>query len=336
MSQKIEITDEERPETTDEEPTTNEVERPKRRRKAAAFRVYGIDPEIPIIAGPDHRLYDPDGNTTFNDFRVESIDRGGRFQGMVYVWYDPDRKGLYVIDGRGNTHDVREVNRRRRERGDKEIELRVTEYQGTLEDALDAVTEYNFLRKVPPPSHYAREIYRLIRRGKDWPEICRMVGVVRDDPEQWCRRTGSLSWLIPAAQRAFDESRITKGQARKILGTTSIEGDGRNGEEKQAKLLEEMLAARTRKREPRTERPLRPWVAKQWRESLGLREVKTKDPDVEQVAGIGVAVLDAMIDGNVAGLRKFPVLREAIEPFLQRKPMAKARAKNKLGARQAS
>lgn len=210
----------------------------------SAFQAYKCDPDTLVIPPKGHALYDPDGNTAFNPRRVAEIDKDGVFTGTVIVWTDKDANKLYVIEGRGNTLDVREVNRLRRERGDEEITIKVMPLDVDLDRAVEHVVLRNFHRKVPTVSHYAREVVRLARLGKTWGRIVEMLDVDGiDDAEQWCKKRVAVAHCVPEVAQAIDSGELSLAQARQF-GGTAIDGSKALGKKAQLDLLEEMRAER--------------------------------------------------------------------------------------------
>ena len=59
--------------------------------------------------------------------------------GAVVVWADTDHDRLYVVEGRGNTLSVAEGNRRRQERGDKLVPIKLMPLGGDLDRAVEHV-----------------------------------------------------------------------------------------------------------------------------------------------------------------------------------------------------
>lgn len=270
--------------------------------------LYKIDPDKLVIPPPGHFLHDPDGNTTFNETRVQSIDAIGRYMGAIPVYADTDTSRLYVIDGRGNVLDCREVNRRRRERGDELIEITVTRFPGTQEEAEDLVAQKNFLRKRPDLGHRAREIARFRRLGRSWSRVAAILGL--DFGEDYLRAHVPLAYCIPEVCAAVDAGRISLEKAKRF-GGEDIEGADALSREEQLELLNKMLNRKPRAKEtqPRMSRAVRAAAV----EKLTTL-VKEDDGQDEAVyrAALGAAAVLRYLDGDADALDAFPAIKAAL------------------------
>ncbi len=198
---------------------------------------YDADPEQLLIPPPGHALYDEDGNTTFDEVRVQEIDRVGKCVRIVTVWSDKDANKLYVIAGRGNRFDVCEVNRRRKVRGDVPMKIGFLRFPGSLDEAVDFVRMENFRRKRPTASHLAREIVRLSKLGRPWGRIAEVLQLDGESEKQ-LRARAPLAHCIPEVAAAFDASEFPLRFA-KHFGGTKI-----NSDDKRVKLVNHLVEKR--------------------------------------------------------------------------------------------
>lgn len=295
------------------------------------FQAYESDPENLIIPEKDHPLYDADGNTTFDPLRVAEIDRSGSFLGAVIIWSDPDREALYVIEGRGLVYDVREVNRRRLERGDEPIKIKFMRWDGDLDSAIEHVRIRNFHRKRPTVSHTGREILSLHRLGKSWTRIAEILHLEGDEAnEKYLRKIAALAFCTKEVTDAVDAGKVSITKARRFSGK-KLDGSEALGAEAQVELLEEMLGSprptRNRKKLAKGETP--DWSM--MRDSLvhtlaGARLHRLRSGDEKKDAGLLLAFLDR-IKGRKTALDAWPALadlvHEALDPrsFEDRPPM---------------
>lgn len=266
---------------------------------------YKADPDKLVIPPPGHFLHDPDGNSTFNETRVQSIDTVGRYMGAIPVYADTDTSQLYVIDGRGNVLDCREVNRRRRERGDEPIGITVTRFPGTQEEAEDLVAQKNFLRKRPDLGHRAREIARFRRLGRSWKRVEAILGL-DGYGEDYLRAHIPLAYCIPEVVSAVDAGKISLEKAKRF-GGENIEGADALGREEQLELLNKMLNRKPRAKEtqPRMSRAVRAVAVER------LTQVESADAE-EEVAARGAAAVLRYLDGDETALDALPAIKAAL------------------------
>lgn len=211
---------------------------------------YEGDPECICIPPPGHALHDPDGNTTFDEVRVQAIDKIGQCVRIITVWSDPDAGKLWCLAGRGNIHDVREVNRRRRERSDAPIPIGFTRFKGTLDDAVDFVAMENFRRKRPSPVHVAREIIRYAALGRSWARIAEILQLDGED-EKTLKRRAPIAYCIPEVVDAIERKEIPLKKAR-LFGGRKVDGSQALGRDEQLQLLAEVRKVRGSRGEKRT------------------------------------------------------------------------------------
>ena len=208
---------------------------------------YQCDPDHPalVIPPPGHALYDADENTVFDERTVAEIDRDGVFVGDVVVWTDVDRSLLYVVDGRGNLLNLREVNRRRRERGDtKMVTIHIKPLDVTLDRAVEHVRLRNFHRKRITLGHVAREVVALSHLGKSPSRIAEVLRLgPGESTEEWQRSVAPLAHAVPEVVAAAEEGMVKRKDFRRF-GGKKIDGSERLPRDEQLALLAELTAAR--------------------------------------------------------------------------------------------
>lgn len=296
---------------------------------------YEADPDDLVIPPPGHFLHDPDGSEGHDEVRVAAIDKTGKYVGAIPIWSDPDSGKLLVIDGRGNVLDCREVNRRRRARGDEPIGITVSRHPGTQEEAEDHVAMRNFLRKRPGAAHTAREIMRYHRMGRSWERIAEILGLHVD--EKGLRRMVPLAYCQPEVIAAVEERRIPASFARRF-GGRAMNGSSALGREEQIALLESVLAERQEKKAARKARPTREGDGNAASASAEVESRRTSGESerdqreavatafsqgarrldkTEQVVARACASLLRYLNGNPRALDAWPNLKGIVEDALR-------------------
>lgn len=271
-----------------------------------------------VIPPPTHALYDPSGNTTFDPLRVKEIDKAGAFYGVIKIWTDPDTDTLYVIDGRGNVHDCREVNRRRKERGAAPISVRFMPVDCDIQKAREYVTMYNTHRKGPTPSFYGREIHAYKNLGYAWDRICELLHVESENPEQWCRLYYPLAWCVEEVQAAFDTHKLPVAKA-KMFGGTAIDGSKRLGDNAQRDLLKKELAKKAAQKSGTAPKPIKTNTAS-GRLRLAVELVNTKHlSETDRTMVRFIAAYERYISGGEKTALDFvPGVKSAVDAALSR------------------
>ena len=276
------------------------------------FQSYKADPDVLNIPGPLHALYDPDGNTTFDEHRVREIDKDGVFTGTVIVWTDKDQNVLWVVEGRGNVFDVREVNRRRRERGDDIVMIKFQPLDAPLDRAVEHVVLRNFHRKQPQPAHYAREIVRLFRLGKPWARIAEMLHL--DENEHALRVRAALAYCNLAVIAAMEAGKVSYKKARRF-GGKAIDGSEALGDAEQLALLADMTAEGAKSAKPRAvSRAVREKLA----ETLANGGAKhLKGPELTLARAL--AAYERRLNGEAGALAPWPEVAAIVDEVLTEK-----------------
>lgn len=191
------------------------------------------------IPPKDHVLFDPTAPTTYDPIRVEAIDRDGHMTSPIEVWTDPDAGILWVLDGRGRTLDVTEVNRRRAKEGREPVKPYLVPFNGDEKAAVARVREKNYHRRAPTTSGLALDLHALRKAGHSWEACARVLHVETDDAEQWGRRILPLAFCVPEVREAVDSGKLSKGAAKKF-GGGAADGEKALGKKEQIALLEAM------------------------------------------------------------------------------------------------
>jgi len=281
-----------------------------------AATIYKGDTESLKIPPPGHVLYDPTSPTTFDEIKVQEIDRTGKMTTALEVWTEPDTDTLWVVDGRSSLLDVREVNARRQARGRELVKPHIVPFPGTEKEAVMRVRIKNYHRRVPKPSHMAIDLRILRAQGCTWEECATTLHVLTEDPEQWGRKLLPLAYCIPEVQEAIDAGDISRKSAVRF-GGSAPDGTKALGKKAQLALLAEMREEKPKKKAaskhvvaPRQRERLRAVLANGATQKLGA--------DDRAVAGVARAVL-ARIDGDPKALSEWPeveaIFNEALKPL---------------------
>lgn len=290
-----------------------------------AATIYKGDTDALKIPGPNHPLFDPTAPTTFDPIRVEQIDQDGTMSDPVEVWSDPDTNTLWVLDGRGRTLDVREVNRRRSEQGREPVKPYIVTFSGNEKEAVARVRIKNYHRRVPTPSGMALDLAVLRKQGWSWQECANKLHVETTDPEQWARKLMPLAYCVEEVRAAVDAGKITRAAAKKF-GGTALDGSAALGRQEQLALLDEMLEGNV-KEEEATE-GFKPVSAKH-RERIkhALSNGATKDlKGLHVVVAKAVAAAIARIEGDTAALAEWPSVAAIVENALKPLPRGPKKA----------
>lgn len=287
-------------------------------------QAYACDPDQLTIPPKGHALYDPDGNQHFDELRVKEIDEDGEFTGAVIIWSDPNQNKLFVVEGRGCVLDVKEVNRRRRERGDKPIEIVCMRLNVSLERAAEHVRLRNFHRKTPGYGQIAREIVLMNRQGKTPERMRELLHLGEDWTERMLRQLAPLAFCIPDVEAAFEAEKIPRSAIKKF-GGKALDGSERLGDEEQQLLLAEMLSPK----EKASTAPRSIPAAARARavEALGNGATKELSQTDAIVAEIVRAALQ-LAGGDSAALEKWPAVAAIVDKALEKPaPAAEESAK---------
>lgn len=286
---------------------------------------YEADPEILYIPPPGHALHDPDGCATHDEVRVQEIDRVGRCVRVVTVWTDPDTGKLWVIAGRGNRHDVCEVNRRRRERGDDPIPIQFLRFPGDLDQAVDFVAMENFRRKRPSAVHVAREVLRYHRLGRPWKRIAELLQL-DDEDEKMLKRRVPIAYCQPEVVAAIEAREVPLRKAR-LFGGRAMDGSQALGRDDQLKLLKEMREDKAAKKEARKGAEARP--ASPGKARVATRIVRTRVaehlangrvnhlPSELLPFARAIAAYERFMAGDRGALDYLPAIRQIVEEVVK-------------------
>lgn len=285
---------------------------------ATIYKAKG-DTDALKIPGPGHVLYDPTAPKKFDPIRVKAIDRDGKMTTPIEVWTDPDSGTLWVLDGRGRTLDVREVNRRRAAEGRELVQPYIVPFSGDEAAAVARVREKNYHRRLPTVSGMAMDLLALRNHGCSWEACAEALHVEVDAPEQWGRKILPLAFCIPEVQAAVDAGEIPRGAARKFSGGKP-DGSARLGDKEQEKLLAEMLEKKPEKKGSThigAKGKERAAAALTNGASEGLR-------GIDQVVARAVAGTIARLAGDKDALKSWPkvaaILDEAVKPLPAGRP----------------
>jgi hypothetical protein len=288
--------------------------------EVATATIYKVDPDLLKIPGRDHPLYDPTAPTVFDELRVRAIDRDGHMNDPIEVWTDPDIRSLWVLDGRGRTLDVREVNRRRREDSPKRepIQVVVTVYPGKDEKAaVKRVFEKNYHRRQALPSHMAEALRKMRQRGVSFEDAAAALHVETENAEAWGRLLLPLAYCCPEVQAAIDAGEIPRTSARRY-GGSAPDGSKALGRGEQVNLLEKALEG---KKDAAKTRP--DAIGSKQRERLcavlangGVEKLKGAD----LIAALAVRGTLARLSGHKGALDRWPAVKELVEAALAAQP----------------
>ncbi len=280
-------------------------------------QAYKGDSEALKIPPATHFLYDPTAPTTFDPLRVEAIDRDGKMTTPIEVYTDPDTGTLWVLDGRGRTLDVREVNRRRRLDGRELVKPLLIPFNGDEKAAIARVREKNYHRRAPTSSGMALDLLALRNAGHTWEACAKTMHVETEDAEQWGRRLFPLAFCIEEVRVAIDAGTLPKGAAKKF-GGTSLDGTKALGKKEQQKLLAEMLSGEPEEKETKTVSTKTRRRAREALESFNT-----------VASNIAAAVL-ARLDGDENALAKWPELESIFEEASKPQPAGRPKKQPEL------
>lgn len=209
------------------------------------YQSYTSAPENPKLQVPPkgNDLYAIKGHTTFDPLMVEEIDRDGPLARVtLMVWSDPDSGTLWIIEGRGNYFNALEVNRRRRERGDKTIVVFISNLPVSRERAVEYVRLMNHHREQVRLGLIASDAFVLWKRGTSFERIAEILHITDSERanEKWIRKAISLQHAIPEVVAAVEKGYVSLTKARRF-GGKDLEGKERLSAAEQKKLLAEML-----------------------------------------------------------------------------------------------
>jgi len=297
------------------------------------FQVYKADPEVLKIPPKGHVLYDPTAPTAFDPIRVEAIDRDGKMTTPVEVYTDPDTKTLWVLDGRGRTLDVREVNRRRAEDGRTPVLALVVPFTGDEKAAVARVREKNYHRRTPTSSGMALDLLALRNQGHSWDACAKALHIESADPEQWARKLLPLAFCIPEVQAAIDAGELPKGAASKF-GGTAPDGSKALGKKAQADALAELRAGKEKPVKERTQKPLPAKARAAVRGALLSTPMLEKDNDVCLASAVF-----AFLAGDTSAFKRWPriegIVVEALMPKIKAPKEPKVKKERKKRAKAA-
>ncbi|HET6956735.1 MAG TPA: hypothetical protein VFI56_09140 [Vicinamibacterales bacterium] len=265
---------------------------------------YKGDVEKLLIPGPDHPLYDKTAPTTFDELRVQEIDRTGKMSDPIEVWTDPDRGLLWVVDGRGRRLDVTEVNRRRALDGREPVKPLIINFAGDEKEAVGRIRVMNYHRRVSKPSDMAIDIEVLRKKGYSWEECASRLHVTVDGAESWARRLLPLAFCIDEVRAAFDAGEFPRTQAH-LFGGRAVDGSEALGKEEQLGLLEQKRGEKqARKSEPK-QKQLAPKHRERVSKAL-LNGASAKLSAADKVIAEGVAAGLALAAGDGKALDRWP------------------------------
>jgi hypothetical protein len=269
-------------------------------------QIYKGDPEKLCIPGPDHPLFDKTAPTTFDELRVREIDRTGKMNDPIEVWTDPDARRLWVVDGRGRTLDVREVNRRRALEGREPVKLLIINFAGDEKEAVGRIRVMNYHRRVQKPSDMAIDIHALRKSGWSWDECAAKLHVVVDGAESWAKRLLPLAFCIDEVRAAFDAGEFPRTQAHQF-GGKAVDGSEALGKEEQVALLEQKRAEKLMSKEEPKQKQLAP--KHRMRVSAALLNGASANLSYQdKMIAEGVAAGLALAGGDGKALDKWPDL----------------------------
>lgn len=271
--------------------------------------VYKGDTASLKIPPPGHPLYDATSPTTFDKLRVEAIDRDGRMTTPIEVWTDPDHDTLWVLDGRGRTHDVREVNRRRALQGRELVKPLILTFVGDEKAAIARVQEKNHHRRVPTPSGMALGLLTMRNAGHTWEACAKALHVDTPDAEQWGRRQIPLAFCEPEVRAAIDQQDLPRSFAPRF-GGSALDGSKRLGRQEQLALLEELTQERSKG--PKS-RGVPPWARERVKEALS-NGASNRLGQIEKHISSGIVAIMAWLDGDDDALNALPAgIRSLVE-----------------------
>lgn len=284
------------------------------------YQVYKGFDEALKIPGPNHPLYDPTAPTTFDPIRVAAIDRDGRMTTPVEIFSDPDAGILWVLDGRGRTLDVKEVNRRRAKDGRELVKLLIVPFVGDEKAAVARVREKNYHRRSPTPSGMALDLLALRNKGYEWSACANILHHTTPDPEQWGRKLLPLAFCVEEVRTAIDTEEIPRGKAAKF-GGTAPDGSKALSKKEQIELLSGMRAAADN---AETAKGAASTISTKQRERVhaaltngAAEKLKGQDKLVAEV----VAATLARLGGDAKALKDWPAVDAAVSEAL--KPLPK-------------
>jgi len=271
-------------------------------------QIYKGDVEKLLIPGPDHPLYDKTAPTTFDELRVQEIDRTGKMNDPIEVWTDPDQGLLWVVDGRGRRLDVTEVNRRRALNGRDPIKPLIINFAGEEKEAVARVRVMNYHRRIPKPGDMAIDIVALRKAGWSWTDCAAKLHVVVDDAEGWARRLLPLAFCIDEVRAAFDAGEFPRTKAH-LFGGKDVEGKDALGKKQQLAKLEELRVEKQAKQDaPKPPRQMAPKarikVAGALITSAGGATLSYQDKMIAE----GIAAGLALASGDSSALNRWPDL----------------------------
>lgn len=276
------------------------------------------------IPPSNHPLYDSTSPTTFDEQRVQAIDRDGQMTDPIEVWTDPDTGTLWVLDGRSRLLDVREVNRRRALDGREPVAPYLVPFNVPGADekrAIARVRERNYHRRVPTPSDKAIDLAVLRNQGYSWEACAGILHVSTTDPEQWGRKLMPLSFCVAEVRAAVDAGKLPQSAATKFGGPT-LDGSKKLGRAEQLALLAEMTAEKA----PEGKKKSAKAVSAKSRERLSkaLQNGATHGLGAtHKHVAFGVAATLAWLKGDSKAFKAWPEVAAIIEKVLAEKTEAK-------------
>lgn len=293
----------------------------------ASATIYRGNPESLKIPPRGHVLHDPTAPTAFDEIRVAAIDRDGKMTTPIEVWTDPEKRLLWVLDGRGRFLDVQEVNRRRAAEGRELVEPLIVPFDGDEKAAVARVREKNYHRRAPSPSGMAVDLLTLRKQGYTWEACAGILHVETKDAEQWGRKLLPLARCCPEVREAVDAGEIPKSAASKF-GGPGEEGTETPPRSEQIEQLEAMRAKRATK--PARGRGTALTPANQKRILAALSNgAKAELGMNDTVIASAVAATLARVGGNKEALSAWPKVEAVVEAVLAPKVRAPKLPKEK-------
>lgn len=189
------------------------TERKKQAIEAPRGKTFHMDPEALKIAGPGHFLHDPTSPTKPSESLVQKIEAVGWF-GVATVTKLEDE--VFVLLGRERTLAMREVNRRRIERGEQPLTMEV-QYRPCPEPAAAVrmmIAENKGRRQITQAvdAAYAR---LLATQGLIPAQIATELGCSEATVRNHLKLAEQPAFVLEAVQRG----EISVGMARSLEGT---------------------------------------------------------------------------------------------------------------------
>lgn len=187
------------------------------------LRIIGLDTDD----GKEHPLYDEKIHRKLDEKLVQNIDKYG-----IHTPIKVRKNGPYadVVFGRTRVRAAREVNRRRRERGDPELKVPCTKIEGEEKYQMAVSFSENSARRQTEPLDQARDMARYAAQGADEDDIAITFAVSK---QTVVKRLALLS-LSPKVISAIESQQIAPSTALTLKSMTH---------EDQAAKLKELKAA---------------------------------------------------------------------------------------------